>query len=365
VRAARYHGRGDIRIEARPDPRPGPGDLLVRVSVTGICGTDAAEYVHGPHLFHIGGPHPAGGHAGPLIPGHELVGRVEAVGEDVEGFAIGELVASGAGVSCGACARCRAGRTNLCEHYWTVGLQRDGGLAELAAVPAATCAAVDPYGLPEDAASLAQPMAIAVHAVGRASPRPGEAALVLGTGGIGAFITLAAADRGSVVTAVDPDAARREVAARLGAAVVIDPVTQPDALPDGAFDAVFEVSGRAASLDRALRTVRPGGRVVVVGIQEPPSTIDLRALTLREVTLLGTLAHCVAGDLPAALALLARRAEGWADVAPVAIPLEALVEDGLLPIAHGTSPRIKTLVDPRIREARPTSTVPGIASVGS
>ena len=147
MRALRYHGRRDMRLEKVPDPVAGPGELLLRVSVSGVCGTDATEYTSGPHLFWPHDrPHPASGHRGPVIPGHELVGVVEAMGTGVTGFAIGEALASGAGVWCGTCAACRAGRTNGCERYWTVGLQRDGGLAELAAVPARTCAAIAPYG---------------------------------------------------------------------------------------------------------------------------------------------------------------------------------------------------------------------------
>src|SRR4029079_6965363 len=108
---------------------------------------------HGPHLYWTGETaHPHSGHRGPVVPGHELVGRVESVGRDVVAFRDGDLIASGAGVSCGSCRACRAGRTNLCERYWTVGLQRDGGLAELVAVPASTCVAVGPFGLTEDAA---------------------------------------------------------------------------------------------------------------------------------------------------------------------------------------------------------------------
>lgn len=350
MRAAVYYGAGDIRIEDRRVPVPGSGELLIRVSVSGVCGTDAAELASGPHLYWIGQRHPASGHAGPLIPGHEFVGRVEAIGSDVGGFEIGELVASGAGVSCGACRPCRAGRTNLCDTYWTVGLQRDGGLADLVAVPAIVCRSVEPYGLTEDAAALAQPMAIAAHAVDRGAPRDGEDVLVVGAGGIGGFIVYAAARAGAVVTVCERDADRRAIAVALGASGTIEPLAVE--LRDA--DLVLEVTGTRAGLELAIGSVRRGGRVVVVGLQDPPSTVDLRALALREIELIGTVAHRCDRDLPAALNLLASRTEGWADIAPTAIPLEALVSDGLGPMSNGSSPRIKTLVDPRITAARPT-----------
>jgi (R,R)-butanediol dehydrogenase/meso-butanediol dehydrogenase/diacetyl reductase len=354
VRAAVYHGRCDLRVEDRPAPVAAPGEVLVRVSVTGVCGTDAAEYHTGPHLYWIGHTrHPHSGQHGPLIPGHEFVGRVEALGPEVRGFREGDLVASGAGVSCGRCRACWSGRMNLCEQYWTVGLQRDGGLAELVAVPAATCVAVEPYGLTEDAAALAQPMAIAAHAVDRGLPGPGDEVLVIGAGGIGGLIAYAAARFGPTVVVCEADPGRREIAGRLGAAVVLAP-PEPDVSDLPASDVVFEVSGSPGGLASALRAVRRGGRIVVVGMQEPPSAVDLRAMALDEIALIGTVAHRCTEDLPAALRLLADRSEGWADIAPTAIPLEAVVEDALIPLWTRTSQRIKTLVDPRIRAARPT-----------
>lgn len=351
MRALRYHGIRDLRLEAIPAPVAGDGELLIRVSVVGVCGTDAAEYVNGPHLFWPHDrPHPASGHRGPVIPGHELVGVVEAVGAGVDGIGVGELVASGAGVWCGECNACLAGRTNGCARYWTVGLQRHGGLAELVAVPAKTCVAVGPYGLTEDAAALAQPMAIAAHAVDRGAPGAGEDVLVVGAGGIGAFITWAASQAGGRVTATDPDAERRVLAARLGAAAT----AAPDEATDLTADLVLEVSGTVPGLATALTSVRSGGRVVLVGLHEPPSAVDLRAIALREISLIGTVAHRCATNLPQALALLAARPEGWSDIAPVAIPLESVVDDGLLPMAEGRPARIKTLVDPRTTATRPT-----------
>ena len=129
MKAAVYHGARDIRVEEVPDPSPAAGELLLEVHAAGICGTDVGEWLHGPVSYALAG-HAVTGHTGPMIPGHELSGRVVATGAGVEGFAPGAVVATGAGISCGECFQCRAGLTNLCLRYSTVGLDRDGGLAQ-------------------------------------------------------------------------------------------------------------------------------------------------------------------------------------------------------------------------------------------
>jgi (R,R)-butanediol dehydrogenase/meso-butanediol dehydrogenase/diacetyl reductase len=357
VRAAVYYDAGDIRVEDVPDPVPAPGELLLEVHAVGICGTDVSEYVHGPVQFPIRSRHPVTGHQGPMIPGHELSGRVVAVGDGVRGFRPGAVVASGAGISCGECFQCAGGRTNLCLRYATVGLQRDGGLAQLCAVPAATCVDVAPYGLDEEVAALAQPMAIAVHALRRGRLRPGDDALVLGVGGIGAFLVFAAAELGARVAVVDVAPERLALARALGAADAIE------AVPDGGLGevlrerglrpwVVYEVVGTESTLLDALDATSPGGRLVLVGLHGRPRTLDLRRVTLSEVELVGTMAHAVGVDLPEALRLLAARKSRWSDVAPAVLPLTELVSGGIVPMAERRSSRVKTLIDPWAATAR-------------
>jgi len=357
MRAAVFHGNRDLRIEEVPEPVVGPGDLLLRVTTSGICGTDANEYSTGPRMFPIEQRDPRTGHVGPMIPGHEIAGIVEAIGDGVQGFPPGALVVTGAGISCGTCARCREGRTNLCERYATVGLQRHGGLARFVAVPAATCAAAPP-GLTPDAAALGQPMAIGVHSMRQGSPSPGELALVIGGGGIGAFLTYALTATGVRTVVADLDDERLAIARAFGAELTLGPKDAPiaDVVRErvGEPDVVYEVTGTVAGVDAALSAVRPGGRVVVVGLHERLREIDLRSLTLRELSILGTNAHVVGADLPEALRLLAARREPWSDVAPTALSLDRLVPDGLEPLAEGRSRRIKTLIDPWAEASRPT-----------
>ena len=359
MKAAVFHGRGDIRLEDVPPPAPAAGELLVRVTGVGICGTDAAEYAAGPQMFPIHRADPVTGHSGPMVPGHEFAGVVAGTGRGAVGFAAGDPVACGAGISCGTCGACAAGRTNLCEHYWTVGLQRNGALAEFTAVPAAACVNLAQRALAPDVAALAQPMSIAVHATARGRLGAGEEAVVVGTGGIGAFVVSAAVRCGAAVTGVDRDADRLAVAEALGADATV--AAQPhvplvDLLAGSSPTVVFECTGVPAMVAEATDLVRPGGRVVVVGLQEAPVAVDLRSLALREKELIGTLAHTFAGDFGIAVEMLESGGDVWRLLAPSVLPLEDLVTGGLEPMVAGCPRPIKTLFDPRIDAPRPTVT---------
>ena len=359
MRAAVYHGTRDLRIERVPRPRPEPGELLVRVHANGICGTDASEFA-GAQMYPIHARHGLTGHHGPMIPGHEFAGRIAEIGDDVEGFAEGEAVVTGSALWCGVCRQCRAGRTSICVQYATVGLHRDGGLAEFVRVPAHIVFRAASYGLSDDAAVLTQPMAIAVHALRRGRPVRDEHVLVLGAGGIGAFLTFALAQHGARVVAADLSAARLEIARRLGAAETVR-VADATAL-SAALEAigysptlVFEVTGTDAGMAAAIAALDPGGRLVTVGIAKHPIAVDARRVTTKELEIVGTNALVGRDDVPEAVRLLARDPSAWQDVAPVAIPLERIVDDGLIPMLEGRAAQIKLLVDPWTRTARPTA----------
>jgi (R,R)-butanediol dehydrogenase/meso-butanediol dehydrogenase/diacetyl reductase len=363
MRAAVYHGTRDIRVGDVEVPDPGPGEVLLEVHAAGICGTDAAEWDHGPMMLPVVERNPRSGHLGPIITGHEFGGRVVARGPGVEGFGDGTLVASGAGISCGRCAPCRTGLTNFCDDYFTVGLQCNGALAQYVAVPASICLPVGDLGLDDDGAALVQPMAIALHSLRQGDPSPGDLVAVFGVGGVGAFLVHAAAHVGARVVAVDLDSGRLEVASALGAEHLVhvdrdEPLAPQVAAVAGPYAVVYEVTGAAPALAAAFELVAPRGRVVAVGLGSEPVPLDVRRLTLTEMRLVGTNAHVFAADFVDAARMLADRMDGWGDIAPVALPLDRLVEQGLRPIVERRSERIKTLIDPwtadvRIRSGRP------------
>jgi (R,R)-butanediol dehydrogenase/meso-butanediol dehydrogenase/diacetyl reductase len=333
MKAAVFHAPGDVRIESVPDPgRPGPGELLIRVSRAAICGTDSAEWAHGPLLARP-----------PVVLGHEFTGTViaagDGAGDGTRPLAPGTRVVSGAGISCGTCGWCAAGRTNLCARYQTLGLHRDGGLAELVRSPAAICRPV-PGGLDDTAAAMAQPLAVALHAARRGGAGPGRSCAVIGAGGIGALVVAAAASLGTgPLIAVDVSDERLATAAALGATATVsaagqDPVGAVLELTGGeGADLVIESSGAPASPAAALRMARRGGDIVVVGLQARPVELDLFAVATREIGVHGTLAHICGEDLGDALRLLASRPLAGIVLGEV-IPLANLVDHGLRPLAE-------------------------------
>ncbi len=351
MKAAVYHGNRDVRIESVPEPgKPGPDEVILEVLRGAICGTDVSEYLHGPHFTPLTEPHPASGHVGPMIIGHEFVGRIVEVGGDVAGFTVGQRVVPGAGMWCGRCEWCRAGRTNLCARYYTLGLHANGGLAELAKAPARMCRLV-PEGCSDDSAVMAQPLAVALHAVRRSGAMPGHTVAVMGVGGIGAFVLAAARARGlGSLIAIDIAQDRMARAATLGATHLIDaraedPLERVLGLTGGAGVHVFiEASGAPRGPALALDATRRGGQVLLVGLQAEPPALDLHAMVSREVTLATTMAHVCDVDLPESLAILATTGLGQT-VRDRVIPLGGLVNDGLLAMSEGRS-RGKIVVNP-------------------
>jgi (R,R)-butanediol dehydrogenase / meso-butanediol dehydrogenase / diacetyl reductase len=353
MKAAVIHGPGDLRIEEVPEPTAGPGEVVLEVTGAGVCGSDAWMYRAGRE----GLPEREQGPP-PFVPGHEFAGVVVECGPGTT-LPEGELVADGAGVSCGACARCREGRTNLCESYRTLGAYHRGGLAQYVVVPEATCVPVAPHGVRGDDAALAQPMAIAHHGVARGRVAAGDRLLLTGAGGVGAFVVWAASRRGAHVTVVDVDPERLALAERLGAAATI--VTTPDAdlgeqlAGHGPWTVAVETTGADGPLQSVFRALERGSRLVLLGMHHEPRALDLAWATYGELDVLGTQAHVCAVDLPAALDLLGQREEGWADVAPVVLPLDELVEEALEPLSQGRSRRIKSIFDPSAHARRPYS----------
>jgi len=304
-----------------PVPSVGEGDVLVAVKACGICGSD----VHG-----MDGS--TGRRIPPIIMGHEAAGVIAAVGATVTGWAVGDRVTFDSTISCGQCGYCRTGRVNLCDNRRVLGVscaeyQQDGAFAEFVAVPRHILYRL-PEGMPFERAAMVEAVSIAMHAVQRASPHPGEWAVVVGAGTIGLLAVQVLRTSGCTVLAADIDAERLELAGRLGAHGTLR-VGQDDVAAavrertgGAGADVAIEAVGLDATVQLAIDCLRKGGRLALVGNLVPRATLPLQAVVTRELTLAGSCAS--AGEYPACLDLIA---SGKVKVEPL-ISAVAPLEDG-------------------------------------
>jgi 2-desacetyl-2-hydroxyethyl bacteriochlorophyllide A dehydrogenase len=309
MRAAVLHDLKDLRVEDFPKPSTlGPKDVLIHVKYNGLCGTDASEYAKSSLMVPLKNPHPNSKHQGATILGHEFIGSVVEAGTSAQEM-MGKRVACGAGVSCGQCALCKEGRTNLCDHYYTLGLSIHGGLAEYAVAPKNICVPI-PDGISDESAALAQPLAVGIHGVRRAGVKKGDQVVLLGVGAIGSFACVALQSYGVEIIAMDIDQKRLDVASQLGAAktILISPDITPAEIkafiPAGA-DVVFETSGAPGAAARGLALTKRGGTLMLMGLNKTPQDFPFADAVLREVVLQTTVAHVCKDDMPEALELLA------------------------------------------------------------
>lgn len=308
MQAAVYRGPGDVQIETRKVPELSTDQVLLRVLRSGMCGTDAGEFTSGPKIFPTEKRHPISEHLGPLIMGHEFIGEVVAVGNQVKSFKVGDIAASGAGNSCGACDRCKEGRTNLCRSYVTSGLNRDGGMAEFVAIEEKTLEPV-PEGLNLNSAGLAQPLAVGLHAARRSRAKSGDNVLLIGAGAIGTFVLSGLNYLFDLdVTVVDFEGNRLKRAKRLGATRTVatgeDVEQKLSGFSQGGFDVVIEASGAPGQMSMALRLTRPGGTLLQVGLPSRAQEIEVHPMVMSEKTIETTLAHVCGSDLAPALEIL-------------------------------------------------------------
>lgn len=327
MRAAVLYGNNDLRIEDVAVPTIGPDDVLIKVTYNGLCGTDATEFTKGPMMVPLTEPHTGSQHCGPTILGHEFVGCVVEAGVNAREM-LGVRVACGAGVSCGTCKMCKIGRTNLCDSYYTLGLSTHGGLSEFVRAPKNIC-----IPIPDDCsdldAVLAQPLAVAIHAVRRANISQGDRIILLGVGAIGTFICIALQDHDVDITAIDIEQSRLDAAKKFGAdhTILIGPQVSPADLRTmygAGADIVFETSGSKGAPTRALALTRNGGTILLLGLNKTPQDFLFSDAVLREVSLETSAAHICAEDITDALEILRS-----GEIAPLLIERVLNLEDAL------------------------------------
>lgn len=343
--AARIVAPGEMVVERVPDPEPGPDEVLIRVRAAGICATDL-EIFHGELTYFR-----TGLARFPIIPGHEWAGEVAALGSAVRGFAVGDLVTGECGTGCRACAICLRGHYHLCPDRQETGiLRRDGGFAELLAMPAVFVHRVG-QGIALEAAALIEPSAVAAGAARRAGIGPLDAVAVLGAGPIGLLTAQMAAIRGArTVILLDTREERLTLGRALGASHTLDPrdgqvreAVRDLAGQDGC-DVVIDATGNPAALELALELTAPAGRIGAVGICGGRRvSLDIDRLVTRDISLIGSLGS--PHMWPSTIALLG---DGRLRTAPLIthrFPLDR-IREALALVEHPTSDVVKVVILP-------------------
>lgn len=333
MKALVYTRPEELALRELPDPELESGEVVLRIEAVGICGSDL-------HAWHGHDPRRKPG----LVLGHELVGVVER--SALAAFAPGQRYTANPLITCGVCDYCVQGRNNLCSRRSMVGMTRPGAFAESMSIPASSLIEI-PQDMPTTSAALTEPAATAWHAVQltqRALFRPVQECrvLVIGGGAIGLLTALLLRHIGARKIAVaEINDLRREAVSTHAGCATLDP--RKDTLAEGSFDAVFDAVGAKATRAQAIAAVKPGGVVMHVGLQEWASEIDMRRLTLAEITLLGTYTYTTS-DLRATVAALYAGAFGdlaWVEQRALADGQQAFVD-----LAQGRCTSAKVLLRP-------------------
>jgi len=288
-----------------PVPETGADEVLVAVKACGICGSD----VHG-----MDGR--TGRRRPPIIMGHEAAGVIANVGGAVNGWSAGDRVTFDSTIYCGECSFCRSGQINLCDRRRVLGVscedyRQNGAFAEFVSVPQRVLYRL-PNGLPFEHAALVEPFAIALHAVARTPLKLNDTVVVVGAGMIGLALVQALSQAGcGRLIVVDLADDRLALAAKMGATDIINSANEKAdeailRLAHGGADLAFEAVGVAATVDLALRCVRKGGSVTLVGNVAPKIEFPLQIAVTRELTIYGSCAS--RGEYPACLEMMARGA---------------------------------------------------------
>ena len=284
MKAAILHGPRDLRVGVAPVPEAAAGDVLVRVAMAGLCGTDYRIWA---------GDRPV---AYPRVLGHEFVGTVAAIGAGVSRVRVGDRVAVEPNYSCGRCPLCREGNRNLCLSRTAVGIDVDGCFAEVVRVPERCCWPA-PAGVADEDLMVTEPLAVVVRAVARGVVMHGETAAVVGGGTLGLLALQVLRGRGARVLVVSRSSRRFALAGALGAEAThavgdgpLDAAARAFSGREGV-DVVVETAGTAEAVSHALALVRPGGRVVLTGLPHEPTAVAFFSLVRREVTIAGSMIY--------------------------------------------------------------------------
>lgn len=335
MKALVYTNPLEVQLHDRPEPELAEGEVVLRIDAAGICGSDM-------HAYHGHDPRRKPG----LVLGHEFAGTVVHSASAL--WQPGQRVTGNPLITCGRCDYCLQGRDNLCANRTMVGMTRPGAFAQAMSIPA-RCLIALPDALGAVRAALTEPAATALHAVNLSMralvrPLPECRVLVLGGGAIGMLAALLLRHYGvAALTVAEVNPLRRASIEQHARCATFDP--RSGAAAENAFEYVIDAVGSAATRKAALAAVAPGGVVMHIGLQDWASEIDMRKLTLAEITLLGTYTYSQA-DLRATVAALARGVFGdlsWVERRPLAQGPQAFDD-----LHHGRLATAKVVLEPEV-----------------
>jgi len=352
MKAARWYGRKDVRVEEVPEPSSGKGEVKIKVEWCGICGTDLHEYEAGP-IFIPTSPHPITGKTPPVTLGHEFSGTIVEIGDGVSGWKKGDRVTADACIVCGECYSCKHGMYHLCEKLGFNGLALDGGFAEYVVVPAYQLYKLDERMSFEEGA-LIEPISVGVHAV-RGRLKEGDTAAVIGAGTIGLVTLQAAKAAGATkIYVLEIAEKRKEFAKQFGADAVIDP-TKEDAIEaikklNGGIgvDVAFECVGKETTLTEAIQVTHKGGRIVVAGIFAGPfsGNIPYNDISVGEREVVGSIAYN-RGEFQYSIDFVADGRIKAKELVTKKISLNEIVDGGFEELLEHRDKHVKILVTPK------------------
>jgi len=357
MKALRWHGKGDIRIDEIPTPVPGPDEVLIKVTYSGICGSEVHEYLAGPIMIPLE-PHPLTGSKAPQTMGHEFGGNIVEKGSNVTSPDIGQCVTVNPILACGQCANCRRNRPNLCEKLAYYGLIGDGGHAEYAVVKAVSCIPLA-HGVPGEYVAFGEPAGIAAHAINQARLKSGSTVAVIGGGPIGQMMVQYARAAGAekvYLTEIAPF--RIELAKKIGAVdktlnpIETDVAEEILSLTGGqGVDYAFECCGgiKKGKLEntatQAVELTRVEGTTVIVGTFSEPTNFHFNNIVFMERMVIGSWVWHSNEEYASALQKIV---DGTIQVLPLIsnkVRVEKAVDDGIVVLSHNKDNHMKIVVD--------------------
>ena len=353
MKALRFYGRKDLRLENIDEPVPADDEVKVKVSYAGICGTDYEEYLYGP-LWICTSPHPITGHSlkeSPMILGHEFSGIVSETGKNAGRFKKGDRVAAYSILYCGKCDNCKAGKYYLCENIGCFGLHRQGAFQEYVTVPQSSIFRI-PDNVSEMEAAVGEPLGFSLNSVDLANIKVGDDVVVFGAGTIGLLYLQVAKVRGAKRVFM---AARRknrlDTALKLGADAVID--TENDNVTEAILDltggkgadVIMEATGSNKVLDQIFTVVKSGGTILLGGVFPENADIDLKQIVNSGRSIVGAVAHNPV-HFETALQMISDGRVNVSEIISKSVSLDNAFEEGFVDYLENKGKYIKLVIQP-------------------